>query len=59
MQKILMSIPCYNEEKRLNIDVFVRELSNNSNLTFLFVNDCSKDNTLQVILKICLIFIKN
>ncbi|MCK9614353.1 MAG: glycosyltransferase [Candidatus Omnitrophica bacterium] len=50
---IAIIIPCYNEEKRLKRDAFVDELSNYSNLTFLFVNDGSKDNTLSVIQKIC------
>lgn len=51
---IALVIPCYNEEHRLQVDVFTNELSNNSNLTFLFVNDGSKDNTLKVIKKICI-----
>lgn len=50
---IALVIPCYNEEKRLRTDAFIDELSTNSNLTFLFVNDGSKDNTLKVIQKIC------
>ncbi|MEW6606346.1 MAG: glycosyltransferase [bacterium] len=50
---IALVIPCYNEEKRLKVDVFIRELSNNPNLTLLFVNDGSKDNTLKVIQEIC------
>lgn len=50
---IAIVIPCYNEEKRLNPDAFKDELRKNSNLTFLFVNDGSKDKTLDVIQKIC------
>jgi len=51
---IALVIPCYNEEKRLRTDAFIDELSNNSNLTFLFVNDGSKDNTLNIIKRICI-----
>ncbi len=50
---IALVIPCYNEERRLRTDAFIDELSKNPNLTFLFVNDGSKDNTLGVIKKIC------
>ncbi|MEW6619753.1 MAG: glycosyltransferase [bacterium] len=46
-------IPCYNEERRLRIDDFINELSKHSDLTFLFVNDGSVDDTLNVIQKIC------
>ncbi len=50
---IALVVPCYNEEYRLVVDVFTRELSKNPNLTLLFVNDGSRDNTLEVIQKIC------
>ncbi len=51
---IALVIPCYNEEKRLRTDAFIDELSKNSNLTFLFVNDGSNDNTLNIIKMICI-----
>lgn len=51
---IAIVILCYNEERRLNTDIFTTESLKNSNLTFLFVNDGSKDNTLKVIQKICM-----
>jgi glycosyltransferase involved in cell wall biosynthesis len=51
--KTAVVIPCYNEERRLNPDAFVNALSSNPNLTFIFVNDGSTDNTLQVVQKIC------
>ena len=51
--KIAIVIPCYNEEERLQLDIFITELSNDPRLTFLFVNDGSSDNTLEVIQKIC------
>jgi len=47
--KIALVIPCYNEERRLKADAFARELSDNQTLSVLFVNDGSKDNTLQVL----------
>ncbi|MDP2922712.1 MAG: glycosyltransferase [Candidatus Omnitrophota bacterium] len=50
---IALVIPCYNEEKRLNAQAFVDELEKNPKLTFLFVNDGSKDDTLLIIQKIC------
>jgi glycosyltransferase involved in cell wall biosynthesis len=50
---VALVIPCYNEERRLHLDVFVRELSENPNLSLLFVNDGSEDNTQKVIQKIC------
>ncbi|MEA3346539.1 MAG: glycosyltransferase [Candidatus Auribacterota bacterium] len=50
---LALIIPCYNEQRRLAADTFINELSKNSNLTFLFVNDGSKDDTLAVIQKIC------
>lgn len=50
---IAIVIPCYNEENRLSSVTFSNELTNNSNLTFLFVNDGSKDSTLEIIKNIC------
>ncbi len=50
---VAVVIPCYNEEKRLKPDAFIDELLKNFNLTFLFVNDGSKDNTMSLIQKIC------
>ena len=50
---IAVVVPCYNEEQRLNITILNNELLKNSNLTFLFVNDGSTDNTLKIIQKIC------
>ncbi|MEK7275636.1 MAG: glycosyltransferase [Candidatus Desantisbacteria bacterium] len=46
-------IPCYNEERRLQVDDFINELAKNPNLLLLFVNDGSTDDTLKVIQKIC------
>lgn len=38
-------IPCYNEEKRLNTDAFIRFVADNRNVDFIFVNDGSADHT--------------
>ena len=53
LPNLAVVLPCYNEEQRLNPVVFINELLKNPNLTFLFVNDGSRDNTLKVIQKIC------
>lgn len=46
--KILVIIPCYNEE--LNIEKVICELQKDFSYTeILCVNDCSKDNTLEVL----------
>lgn len=44
--KILLIVPCYNEEKRLNILAFT---SSHSNLHFIFANDGSTDSTLKIL----------
>lgn len=48
MQTIIV-IPCYNESKRLKKDAFLDFLNTHRDIDFLFVNDGSKDNTLQVL----------
>ncbi len=45
-------IPCYNEEKRLNVEAFKAFIKEESNYHLCFVNDGSKDNTLQVLKEI-------
>ena len=59
MEKISIVIPCFNEEKALPL--FYEELNNNlknfpNNISFeiIFVNDGSKDNTLEIIKKLLL-----
>tara|TARA_R110002049_G_C9124187_1_gene558595 strand:+ start:415 stop:1635 length:1221 start_codon:yes stop_codon:yes gene_type:complete len=42
-------IPCYDEEKRLLSDEFTNFIAKNSGYHLCFVNDGSKDNTLQVL----------
>ena len=41
-------IPCYNEGKRFNIEYW-NEISNLNNINLIFVDDGSKDNTLDLI----------
>jgi glycosyltransferase involved in cell wall biosynthesis len=42
-------IPCYNEANRLNSQSFIDFVSEHSAIHFLFVNDGSKDNTLEIL----------
>lgn len=42
-------IPCYNEGKRLNIDAFIKFISTHDKYHLCFVNDGSKDNTMEVL----------
>lgn len=51
MYNIVIIIPCYNEEKRLPVDDFNEYISENSQNSFVFVNDGSKDKTIDVLLQ--------
>lgn len=42
-------IPCYNEAERLNKAEFLAYLRDHADVQFLFVNDGSRDNTLEVL----------
>ena len=42
-------IPCYNEEERLKTDTFKKFVNENLGYHLCFVNDGSKDNTLEVL----------
>ncbi len=53
MQKTVIIIPCFNEEKRLNVEEFQSYAKNFPDVFFLFVNDCSTDDTILVIDRIC------
>jgi len=46
-------IPCFNEEKRLNIPAFLSFIRAKQNINFLFVNDGSTDRTLQILQNLC------
>jgi glycosyltransferase involved in cell wall biosynthesis len=45
--KAIITIPCYNEGKRLKISTFEQFLKLHENIDFVFVNDGSTDNTLS------------
>ena len=48
MNKVLMIVPSYNEE--LNLKTVANDIKENfSEADILFINDCSKDDTLNVI----------
>ncbi|TYP96720.1 glycosyl transferase family 2 [Tenacibaculum adriaticum] len=47
--RIGIIIPCYNEEKRLNIDAFVNFVKEKENYHLCFVNDGSKDDTIVIL----------
>ena len=50
--QLCIVIPCYNEEKRLNIARYSNFLNLHKHVLVCFVNDGSNDNTLQVLTKI-------
>jgi len=49
MRKTGIVIPCYNEARRLNSKLFLRALEKDANLSFLFVDDGSTDDTSSVL----------
>jgi glycosyltransferase involved in cell wall biosynthesis len=49
MPKTRIVIPCYNEAKRLEPRAFLAALDKDENLSFLFVNDGSTDETLVLL----------
>ena len=49
IEKYAIVVPCYNEEKRLPIENFLSFAKANENVILCFVNDGSKDNTLNVL----------
>jgi dolichyl-phosphate beta-glucosyltransferase len=46
---ITLVVPCYNEEKRLDCEAFLSFVKRNPGVHLLFVNDGSKDRTLEVL----------
>lgn len=46
-------VPCYNEEKRLDVDTFYTFAQQHSAFHFVFVNDGSRDNTAQRLAELC------
>lgn len=51
--KTIMVVPCYNESKRLHQDEFLSFVEQNEDVAFLFANDGSRDNTLEVLQQLC------
>ena len=51
--KNIIVIPCYNEASRLPKDKFIAYSEENPDIKFLFVNDGSKDNTLNILRTLC------
>lgn len=49
LRKTRIIVPCYNESKRLNPNAFLSALEDFATLSFLFVDDGSTDETLNII----------
>ena len=47
--RVVMVVPCYNEEKRLDTEAFRRFEVAGHEVSFLFVNDGSRDGTLSLL----------
>ncbi|MCR5192712.1 MAG: glycosyltransferase [Bacteroidales bacterium] len=47
--KTIVVVPCYNESKRLPQDKFIHYVEEHDDVAFLFANDGSRDNTLEVL----------
>ena len=47
--RTVICVPCYNESKRLNKEAFLSFVNEHGDTAFLFVNDGSKDDTLDVL----------
>ena len=54
--KVVIIIPCYNEDDRLDTNKFIDYLYKNSHLHFIFIDDGSTDNTNLIIKQIILKF---
>ena len=49
MQKTAIVVPCYNEDHRLDTQQFLEYTRENINVSFIFVDDGSSDNTHSII----------
>jgi len=50
MNKIILVVPCYNEERRFNNDYF-NSILKSREIFLMFVNDGSNDNTQEILMK--------
>jgi glycosyltransferase involved in cell wall biosynthesis len=46
---VWMVVPCFNEERRLDVEAFLRYMASRPSAGFIFVNDGSRDKTLGVL----------
>lgn len=53
MQKTCIIVPCYNEEKRLDLSEFEKFSLSNKDISFLFSNDGSTDKTELILTQFC------
>ena len=51
--KTVVVVPCYNEAKRLPQQEFLQFVREHDDVAFLFANDGSRDNTLEVLQSLC------
>ena len=51
--KTIIVVPCYNESRRLKKEEFLAFAQMHPDIEFLFVNDGSRDNTLEVLQQFC------
>lgn len=51
-KSIILIIPCFNEEKRINSEEYLNFLKNHPDIALIFVNDGSTDNTLRILEKL-------
>lgn len=49
----MIVVPCYNEAKRLKVNAFREFADSHPDIDFLFVNDGSKDNTVDILEELC------
>lgn len=51
--KTIVVVPCYNESRRIRQDEFLAFAEQHDDVAFLFANDGSRDNTLEVLRQLC------
>ncbi len=53
LNRVCLVVPCFNEAARLNVQEFRQCLAQNLAARLVFVDDGSRDNTLQVLAEVC------